>query len=674
MPVSAKIAKFLGTAPKISPELLPETTAQVARNIKLFSGDLLPYRGEEAMDVLDKPGVIKTIYPMDDGLGGIDWLHWTTDVDVAVAQLENDTTQRIYYTGDGAPKATNYAMATSGTQFPTSSYILGLPIPPDLTAPTAAGFTQLTTATRSRDAANIATLTFSSAHGLKTGAYVTVTSLGGTGYNLTNVPITVTSTTSFTYYSFGTAEGSTADTAGRVDLAGAVGPRTYLYTYYTAWGEESVPCVKSSEVFVREGQTVTVNGLPTTWTHGSGYQTTGMKLRIYRSVSSAANSGYYRVGEIDLGSSSTFVDNFLSNELTEFLESEDYDAPEPTMLGIRAVHNGMMVGFFGNTLCFSEPNKPHAWPIIYRQIVDSPIVALSSFGNTILVATERTPWLFSGSAPSNMSKSRQDYVAPCTSKRSMVNLGFGAAYASNGGLAVYSASVGADFITRFVHSWETWKDAVNEDELVGVYYQGRYFGGDTNSSFIFERNEQVGGFLISTDVSFTAAYYHATRDELYYVRDGVVYLWDSPNKPFSPMEWRSKVFVVKEPVNIGALRIVADFGDEDDADQIEAANNATILANQAAILAGDPMGSFGSIMFDEVEVAGSGLDKLIEESSLTVNFYAGKVLRYTGTVSSDRVIRLPTGYKSDTFEVAVAGNKRVRAIYLAETPMGLKNA
>jgi hypothetical protein len=36
--------------------------------------------------------------------------------------------------------------------------------------------------------------------------------------------------------------------------------------------------------------------------------------------------------------------------------------------------------------------------------------------------------------------------------------------------------------------------------------------------------------------------------------------------------------------------------------------------------------------------------------------------------------RLPTGYRSDTFEVAVEGDIRVRAIHLGETPLSLKDA
>ena len=41
---SVKLTKFLGEAPKISSELLPDGVAQEAFNVKLYSGDLLPYR------------------------------------------------------------------------------------------------------------------------------------------------------------------------------------------------------------------------------------------------------------------------------------------------------------------------------------------------------------------------------------------------------------------------------------------------------------------------------------------------------------------------------------------------------------------------------------------------------------------------------------------------------
>ena len=38
-----KFQKFLGKAPRIAPELLPDMAAQTATNVKLYSGNLIPY-------------------------------------------------------------------------------------------------------------------------------------------------------------------------------------------------------------------------------------------------------------------------------------------------------------------------------------------------------------------------------------------------------------------------------------------------------------------------------------------------------------------------------------------------------------------------------------------------------------------------------------------------------
>jgi hypothetical protein len=61
--------------------------------------------------------------------------------------------------------------------------------------------------------------------------------------------------------------------------------------------------------------------------------------------------------------------------------------------------------------------------------------------------------------------------------------------------------------------------------------------------------------------------------------------------------------------------------------------------------------------------------------SYEINFrlWANKVLVADVVISDSEVFRLPTGYKSDTFEVAVSGSARIRAIHLADTPQGLVN-
>lgn len=745
-----KIAKFFGEAPKISPELLPDTVAQYAYNLDLSSGDLLPYRRPAASATLDKTGTIKTIYPLKNPDGTLAWLHWTTDVDVATAQIENDTSQRVYYTGDGVPKVTNYALATSGAQFPTQSYTLGLPLPTAVPTLSAAAFSQKSSASRARDSGGTATIVTSANHGLTTGNYVTTTLFGGTGYSLTNVPVTVVNSTTFTYFTFGAAEGTTADTAGRIDLAGTVSPRTYVFTYYTAWEEESVPSEPSAAVFVKEGQVVTVSGLPTSWTHGAGYQTTGMKLRVYRTVLGVNGTDYYRVGQIPLGGATsgtysrtgntitvsitghgldtgdhaaltfttgtatsggytvtkvdantftctdinsgatsgnvtraadTFIDNIdiASLDADTLLESADYDQPEATMQGMLTIHNSMIVGFFGNTICFCEPGKPHAWPIKYRQQIDADIVALGAFGTTLLVMTEKTPWVLNGNNPAAQSLARTDYVLPCLSKRSVTNIGFGVVWASTGGLAVYSNTIGTDYITKNVHSWNTWNQDVIPTSLFGEYYRGRYFGSDGTNTFIFERNDQVGGHLVETDIHFTAAHYRSLTDEFYYADGNTVYLWNAQTVGPATLDWKSKVFTTKDYTNFGACRVIADYSTpEGEAALIE--ENIAIVAANAAIIAAaspstgaSPMGALGSFDVGELEVAGSPLTPLATaEFTATFQLFVNKQLIFTRVCTDDAPFRLPTGYRADTFEIRVATTARVRAIHLAESMAGLR--
>ena len=74
-----------------------------------------------------------------------------------------------------------------------------------------------TKATSARErTSNVATITTGAAHGLITGDIVDIEGMGDASYNATQVTITVTSTTAFTYSSAGGNEGSTSDTSGSV--------------------------------------------------------------------------------------------------------------------------------------------------------------------------------------------------------------------------------------------------------------------------------------------------------------------------------------------------------------------------------------------------------------------------------------------------------------------------
>ena len=149
--------------------------------------------------------------------------------------------------------------------------------------------------------------------------------------------------------------------------------------------------------------------------------------------------------------------------------------------------------------------------------------------------------------------------------------------------------------------------------------------------------------------------------------------WDPSNGVRSVVDWKSKVFKTADMVNFGAARVIGDWEAADSSAAI-AANNALILANQTTIINELCAGSIDSVAFNEsYELDGSILSALgAIDNAVLFQLYADKIIKFQRYINNNEVFRLPAGYKTDTWEVRVSGNVQIRAIHLAETPIGLK--
>tara|TARA_S200000501_G_scaffold8442_2_gene7536 strand:- start:5851 stop:8253 length:2403 start_codon:yes stop_codon:yes gene_type:complete len=798
---SVKLTRFLGEAPKISTELLPDGAAQNAFNVKLYSGDLIPYRTPKLVENVGRTGTIQTLYKLTNPTNGNNvFLTYLNDVDIATASAPwtttsntEDTEQRFYYTGDGTPKVSNYDLATNGSApYPVTNgyYDLGLPLPTTTPTATAVSFSVISSTHYERDSGNTAIFYGSGNHNLRSGNIVSVRDFGTSdeakAFNATNVEVTVLNATDFTYFSPGDAVSKTANTTGRSELAGNTQIRTYVYTWVTPWDEEAIPSLPSNEVYIKEGQTVTVSNLPQAKPSAPA-QNFIRGIRLYRTVVSSAATEYFllatlwfpttttkvkRVGSVvtltlssphnfivddrfklsgmttDSGSmngtfsvasivdkytftfsdsgnaisetadtngtvfhdvaesldntarywgdgSFNFTDDFLISGLSIILPSEDFDPPPTGMKGIRAAHNNILVGFFDNQLCFSFPDKPHAWPERFRLTFDSDIVSVEPIQGFILVLTKEYPYQVSGNDPATMVSARIDTLYPCLSKKSVVNMGYGVLWATHGGLASYAPSAGITLVTSLIHDWDTWNTALDPATLIGHYYNGKYFGSHSSQSFIFERDDKVGGLFVSINYTFSAACTDYATGVMYYIGDdqGNLYEWDNKTQVLSPLEWKSKTIVTKDFMNLGAARIIADFATStEEAENVIAYNNTLPAFNngvwaksiQLGTLngptdytdAGTAVNNIGTL--NSFPINADGQTKFPLESTgnqpVTFKLFVDKQLIFQGTVSSDEVFRLPSGYRSDTFEIGVSGSSRIRAIHIGETPYGLRTA
>lgn len=866
-----KIEKFLGIAPKISPELLPNAAGQIANNCKLYSGDLIPYPQPVVIDSTERTIAIKSLYILRDPVTDEKkWLTWTSDVDIAGLANDKESEQRFYFTGDGVPKVSDYKLATSGAEpYPVSAYDLGLPLP-DTELSTVAQALQAssTTASYSR-ASNVATITTSAAHGLvtddsvningftelegtysdngtstttititghglSTGASVTLEFTTGSGvagiytatrvddnvftvavtagapdtgdvnldlssfnnasvevtvvdsttftyinigfdsttvpytasvinkagtisasrardssnlativteaphllrsgnvasitgfpvgtntvstFNATNVVVTILNATTITYFSPGEAVSTVADGSGKVTLSGLTQARSYVYTWYTPWEEESIGSLPSDELFIKEGITVTVSNIPNTPPAGVNFI---RGVRIYRTLPTASGTEYFLLNTLwfpgtvalvkrtanistvtttdyhnlniddrfkisgctsasfnitggivtdvidsftfefeqtaadvtevaatgtlyyDVAENTTkparywgdanynFIDDFDSRNLFTILDTDEYDPPPDDLKGLTVMQNSIYVGFAGNKIYFSEPSLPHAWPQKYIRTIEHDIVAIAVISGFLLVLTDSYPYQITGTNPNVMSVNRIDAQYPCVSKRSVVVMSYGVIYATHDGLALYSPSAGPIIITKLLQVRDTWETDLDPSTLIGEFYGDKYFAswtkGSLGGSIVFERDDQVGGFYVDTPTRFCAAHYDGKSGDLYYScgDDGKIYQWDDLAQPLGEQQWKSKVIVTKDYLNLGAARIIADFTGSD---------------------------------------------------VVTFSMWANKELIYTADITDESVFRLPSGYLTDTIEVSVKGSIRVKAIHLAETPIGLKEA
>ena len=806
-----KITNFLGKAPKVSPELLPNTAAQAAENCKLYSGDLIPYPQPVVTANTGRTGTIKTIYALRNPANSADlkWLSWPNEVSIAVASSNLQDEQRFYYTGDGVPKVSNYELATTGTgSYPISYYDLGLPLPPDTSVltTTAATFATKSTSTFARDAGNIVTLVTSAAHGLRSGSVATISgftfrsgtynqtgtttitvtlnnhglangasitldftsgaavdgtytvsnvatntfdvtaataattsgnvNLNLSSFNATNVECTVINSTTFTYFSPGTPFTTTTYADGRIDLGGLTQAVSYVYTWFTPWGEESVGSKPSSNLYIKDGVTVTVSNIPTAKPSGTNFI---RGVRLYRTLSTTSGSEYFRLATLwfptalssvqrtsnvsrvrlafphnfaigdrfkisgcsvasfnitggivtdlvddltfeyaqvaaDVSSTAVttgtlyhdvsenppttaarywgdgsydFTDDFDTRILTSILGSDEYDPPPENLQGLTTVQNNILVGFVGNTLYFSEPALPHAWPVAYATPVGSDIIALAALSGSVLVLTKGYPYLVAVNDPAaGVSVSRIDALYPCLNARSVVTMGYGVVWSTNDGLAVYSPGSGAAIVTKVLYNNDTWTTEIDPSTVIAEYYGENYFATHSTGAFVFEQDTKVGGFFVDASPVFTASWYDAQTGRLYYATGtlGDIYEWDNLAQPALTMTWKSKVLVTKDMINLGAARVVADYG------------NTTSKWDLETSLWEAKTGNWNS------------------PDEMTFRLWVDKELIFTTTLNDSDAFRLPTGYRTDTFEVGVEGNVRVRAIHLAETMIGLREA
>ncbi|RME56705.1 hypothetical protein D6779_10105 [Candidatus Parcubacteria bacterium] len=664
-----KIDRFFGEAPRVVPHHLDPRQAQKAENCNLLHGDLRPWHGAQSVGQLPTSG-IKTLYRY----AGRFWWTFTNPTRIVRAPVAGDTTERTYYAdGISPPQATDSAIATGPGIMPAASYNLGIPYP------------QLKP-----------TLSYDK-----------------------------------------NSDASKNDT------------RSYVYTFVSAWGEEGPPSPPSNSVDVdvdvfgkpqwganvavkkgdRRRPTVangfvyectvagTTGATEPTWPTISGQtiidgnvtwkavsQSVGItnmdisvagaynivSKRIYRTNTSGGVSEFQFVAEIPLAQVS-YNDSIQSQNLGEVLPSADYDPPPSNLAGLVSMPNGIIAGFSGNEICFSEPYQPHAWPVKYRQSLKLPpggeIVGLGVYGNTLVVLTTGEPYVLTGSHPSMMSMDKLEIAQPCVSQRSIVDMGYGVAYASPDGLMVISPS-GPQLFTEQLFTREDWQ-TFNPSSIHAYFLDGRYIAFYDTTPATWSGTLSVHmGMRVYPTVPNNLRYRALTSG----LTGTVEPTWPTvagQTVVDGEVTWIAETDVtpvkggfILDPRNpeAGLTRINAYY----DAGYVDLQSDVLYLADSTVGQAGlwiwnyastDMTYTWRSKKFQAAKPTNFSCAQVIAETyPVTVNIYADGVLKHTQSVVSSDLFRLPGGFLATDWEIEIVGTSRVRAVYMTESVDELRAA
>jgi hypothetical protein len=684
-----RIAGFSGLVPRLAKELLAPNQAQVATNCRLTSGDLRPRDGLLPVYVPVMERDIVSMFRMEKEGNG-KWLAWEKDVDVARSPIAGNTSRRFYYTGDCEPRVSDYDMATAGPgPYPSGCYVLGVTPPktaPAVLPPGASGESGASGTT------GIATRSY---------VYTFVTQWGEE--SKPSPPSSVITGSDGGTWELSAMDGAPANSGIVTDAArDAPFPDQVDVTLDTVFGLRAGEEIRFASVTgmvdlnasfqilrvdtaarkiavaLAARQAYSGGGI---WTRVAPHNTSGMLKRIYRTMTASIDTEYHYVATIP-AAASTFNDTVPDTDvaLAEVLPSAAWEMPPADMKGVIILANGVAAGFAGNEVFFSEPFKPYAWPVAYRQTYDQNIVAIAVNGTTLVGMTAGNPFTITGVEPATMGGGMEKLgVAwPCMAKRGIANFPFGIGYPAPQGMVIIGTGGTSDIVTKDLFTQSEWS-ALNPDTFIAAAADNRYYAGYSadGSSLMLVIDKGESASFLKVNQKITAIWADPATGKLYVAADRKIYEWEGDAGTKLIYEWRSKKFVTARPINYGAARIDADFEmSEAELAFAQSAHEAAVAANRALTTSGAMDDGLADAALAEYEIGGDAMRPIpaLRLDSLQFQLWVDDALKFSRQIGSSRAFRLPGGYKADNVEIVLSGNVKVSAVTLAETMDGLRQA
>ena len=629
------LKNFAGLTPKYSDRALNSNAATVANNTQLYSGEVRGLRDPlNVADLSAEPFTVQRAYRLYDGSVSIadatgTWIAFDdADVNFVRGALKNDQFDRYYAAG-----GTQVPVVASATAWGAGTPIYDLGVPAPTTAPTVA-----------------------------------------------------------------------PPASGTVDET-----RAYVYTFVNEWGEESAPSPASAPVTGDVLGVWALSNMDTSYTGGLTPNPLD-KIRIYRTVTGTSSVDYRYVDEVDPPAAVYNDDGTVTSldvvSLNESLTTNGWSIPPADLQGLVNMANGIMVGFVGRDLYFSEPYRPHSWPIAYQVSVDAEIIGLGVYQSGVVVCTTSNPYVATGVHPASVALTRLDDVEPCQSFRSIVNGLDGVTYASQNGLVLINQT-GAQNITKPLMTRNEWRQDYSPATSRSAADGSRTVSfTSTSAGWLFQPLEPMGHIVdLSGFADVTGVQTDPFTGEAYIIARDVVFQWNPETTTPLNYTWKSKVFELPFPVNMGAYRLqykdVITGIDYDAGFDYTGYNTSRFTASTIEVqrttpdITTSPLNTLNlypingvrtetavtdspPVVQNKMPIGGSpnyqNVNTALIRDNIRIRIWGDEVLRYEREITSNDVMRLPSGYKADKWQIEFVTAQNIYSFKMAGTAKELAKA
>ena len=275
--------------------------------------------------------------------------------------------------------------------------------------------------------------------------------------------------------------------------------------------------------------------------------------RVYRINQTASGSAQYQlVAELPIATV-TGTDTMKNAILGPVLPSLEWDGPPSGIAGLISLPNGVFAAFVDNRVCFSVPYYPHAWPASYQKAVDSTVVGLGHYGNSVITLTQGKPYVIVGNDPSNLVMEKIEGLA-CLYKKSIVVGDQLTLYASPQGLSAVGPGMGK-LLTSDIITQQDWQANYGATSIIAFYWESKYvaFIPTWSGGFMYEPAKND---VILLDSVATAGCYDSVDGTLWIVIGSNIYKFVNDTANYRSMDYKTKVYRYQSTV-FNSVKVVA---------------------------------------------------------------------------------------------------------------------